>query len=213
MSPPWKSSRGRPETSGSAVLSRDTPYGNVIEAAARGATDGMKLVLNVTAMLIAFIALVALLDWLLTLVPLAFGAEGVVFGWARAGMSEPLSLARILGWLFFPVALVMGIAPADAAVVGGLLGEKLVLTEFVAYVDLGRIVESPDPVISRRSAIIASYALCGFANFVSIGVQLGGIGGIAPDRLPDLSRLALRAMTGGFIAACMTGAVVGVFLG
>jgi CNT family concentrative nucleoside transporter len=204
---------GHPETAGDAELARDTPYGNVIEAAARGATDGMKLAINVAAMLIAFIGLVALLDWLLTLVPIVFSAEGVAFGWTEVGLNEPLSLSRILGWLFFPVALIMGIAPADAAVVGGLLGEKLVLTEFIAYVDLGAIVNSADPVISRRSAIIASYALCGFANFASIGIQLGGIGGIAPERLPDLSRLALRAMTGGFIAACMTGAVVGVFLG
>ncbi len=204
---------GHPETTGDAELARDSPYGNVIEAAARGATDGMKLAINVAAMLIAFIGLVALLDWLLTLVPIVFSAEGVAFGWTEVGLNEPLSLSRILGWLFFPVALIMGIAPADAAVVGGLLGEKLVLTEFIAYVDLGAIVNSADPVISRRSAIIASYALCGFANFASIGIQLGGIGGIAPERLPDLSRLALRAMTGGFIAACMTGAVVGVFLG
>jgi len=203
---------GRPETSGEMRLDRNSPYGNVIEAAATGATDGMKLVLNVTAMLIAFIGLVALLDWSLTLVPVAFASEGVVLGWAQTGVSEPLSLARILGWLFFPVAIIMGITPADAAIVGGLLGEKLVLTEFIAYVDLGRIVGAEDPLITRRSAIIASYALCGFANFVSIGIQLGGIGGIAPDRLPDLSRLALRAMVGGFIAACMTGAVVGVFL-
>jgi CNT family concentrative nucleoside transporter len=204
---------GSPETAGVVRLDRTSPYGNVIEAAARGATDGMKLAINVAAMLIAFVGLVALGDWLLTLIPISFGADGVVVGWAAAGVSEPLSLARVLGWFFFPVAIVMGIAPADAAVVGGLLGEKLVLTEFIAYVDLGRIVSAPEPVISRRSAIIASYALCGFANFASIGIQLGGIGGIAPERLPDLSRVALRAMTGGFIAACMTGAVVGLFLG
>jgi CNT family concentrative nucleoside transporter len=203
---------GRPETSGDMKLSRETPHGNVIEAAARGATDGMKLAINVAAMLIAFVGLVALVDWLLTLVPVMFCGDGVAFGWAKPGLCEPLSLARILGWLFWPVAVIMGIAPGDAAVVGGLLGEKLVLTEFIAYVDLGRIVQAADPVISQRSAIIASYALCGFANFASIGVQLGGIGGIAPARLPDLSRVALRAMVGGFIAACMTGAVVGVFL-
>jgi len=204
---------GRPETSGGRTVSRETPYGNVIEAAARGATDGMKLAINVAAMLIAFVGLVALVDWVLTLVPIMFCSDGVAFGWAEPGVCEPLSLARILGWLFWPVAVIMGVAPVDAAVVGGLLGEKLVLTEFIAYVDLGRIVQATDPVISQRSAIIASYALCGFANFASIGVQLGGIGGIAPGRLPDLSRVALRAMVGGFLAACMTGAVVGVFLG
>ena len=203
----------RPETSGDVRLSRESPHGNVIEAAATGATDGMKLAINVTAMLIAFVALVAMLDWFLTWVPLAFTAEGVVLGLAQAGTSEPLSLARILGWCFYPVALLMGITPADAAVVGRLLGEKLVLTEFIAYVDLGAIVQAEAPVITQRSAIIASYAICGFANFAAIGVQLGGIGGMAPERLPDLSRLALRAMTGGFIAACMTGAVVGLFLG
>jgi len=203
---------GNPETIGDVAVSRATPYGNVIEAAARGATDGMKLAINVAAMLIAFVGLVAMVDWVLTLVPVAFGADGVALAWAEPGVAEPLSLARILGWLFWPVAVIMGVAPSDAAVVGGLLGEKLVLTEFIAYVDLGRIVQATEPVISRRSAIIASYALCGFANFASIGVQLGGIGGIAPDRLPDLSRVALRAMVGGFLAACMTGAVVGIFL-
>ncbi|MEE4272134.1 MAG: nucleoside transporter C-terminal domain-containing protein [Thermoanaerobaculales bacterium] len=204
---------GEPETSGDVKLSRDSPYGNVIEAAATGATDGMKLAINVAAMLIAFVALVAMLDWFLTWIPVAFTADGVAFGLAESGASEPLSLARILGWCFFPVALLMGITPADAAVVGRLLGEKLVLTEFIAYVDLGAIVQAEAPVITQRSAIIASYAICGFANFAAIGVQLGGIGGMAPERLPDLSRLALRAMTGGFIAACMTGAVVGLFLG
>jgi CNT family concentrative nucleoside transporter len=172
----------------------------------------MKLAINVAAMLIAFVGLVAMIDWLLTLVPIMFSEGGTALGWAEPEVGEPLSLARILGWLFLPVALLMGIASGDAAVVGGLLGEKLVLTEFIAYVDLGRIVQATEPVISERSAIIASYALCGFANFASIGVQLGGIGGIAPERLPDLSRVALRTMVGGFLAACMTGAVVGVFL-
>ncbi len=115
---------GHPETTGDAELARDTPYGNVIEAAARGATDGMKLAINVAAMLIAFVGLVALLDWVLTLVPIVFSAEGVAFGWAEAGVHEPLSLSRILGWLFFPVALIMGIAPADAAVVGRSAGRE-----------------------------------------------------------------------------------------
>ncbi len=171
---------------------------NVIEAAARGATEGMKLAFNVAAMLIAFVALVAMVDWVVALIPF---------------MGEPLSLSRILGWLFAPIAFCMGVPWDEATLVGRLLGEKIVLTEFIAYINLGQMVGGPEPQLSERSAIIASYALCGFANFASIGIQLGGIGGIAPSRMGDLAELGLRAMIAGSLAAFMTGTVAGMLIG
>ena len=149
-------------------------------------------------MLIAFVGLIAMFDWMI--------------GWMIIA-GEPLSLSRILGWCFSPIAFAMGVPWSEAGVVGGLLGEKLVLTEFIAYIHLGEIVNSATPVLSERSAIIASYALCGFANFASIGIQLGGIGGIAPERMGDLADLSIRAVIGGSLAAFMTGTVAGVLIG
>ncbi len=171
---------------------------NLMEAAANGASEGMKLALNVAAMLIAFVALVAMADWMLAALPDFAG--------------QPLSMSRLLGWLFTPIALAMGVPWAEAGVVGGLLGEKIVLTEFLAYIHLGTIMQAEDPVLSERSAIICSYGLCGFANFASIGIQLGGIGGIAPSRMSDLAQLALRAMIAGSLAAFMTGTIAGVLV-
>jgi concentrative nucleoside transporter, CNT family len=189
---------GEPATRGSVALRIEKLDRNVLEAAARGATEGVRLVLNVGGMLIAFVGLIAMADWALALVPLA---------------GEPLTLSRILGWLFAPIALMMGIPWAEALAVGTLLGEKLVLTEFIAYIHLSEMIAAPEARISQRSAIIASYALCGFANFASIGIQLGGMGGIAPTRMGDLADLALRAMVGGSLAAFMTATVVGALLG
>jgi len=186
-----------PRTMGK-VPSLPRTQGNVLEACANGAAEGMKLALNVAAMLIAFVGMVAMIDW--------------VLGWIVLG-EDPLSLSRILGWIFTPIALAMGVPWEEAPVVGMLLGEKIVLTEFIAFIHLGEIVNSEVPMISERSAIIASYALCGFANFASIGIQLGGIGGIAPGRMKDLASLALRAMIAGSLAAFMTGTVAGVLLG
>ena len=179
-----------------AVFERNSE--NVMEAAATGATDGMKLAINVAAMLIAFVGLVAMADWGMGLLPEVAGA--------------PLSLSRVLGWLFTPIALAMGIPWDEAGIVGGLLGEKLVLTEFLAYIHLGQIMEAESPVLSQRSAIICSYGLCGFANFASIGIQLGGIGGIAPQRMSELASLSLRAMVAGSLAAFMTGTIAGVLI-
>ncbi|MBW1881581.1 MAG: hypothetical protein JRJ84_24750 [Deltaproteobacteria bacterium] len=126
--------------------------------------------------------------------------------------SEPLSLSRILGWVFAPIAFIMGVPWSECTLIGDLLGQKLVLTEFIAYINLGTMVQSSEVMLSERSAVIASYALCGFANFASIGIQLGGIGGIAPKRMGDLASLGFKAMICGVIAACMTGAIAGVML-
>jgi CNT family concentrative nucleoside transporter len=188
---------GQPETAGTLEIKVEKTDRNVIEAAANGAATGVKLAINVAAMLIAFVGLIALVDFGLGLIPLS---------------GEPLSLARIFGWVFAPLAFSMGIPWHEAPVVGRLLGEKIVLTEFIAYINLGTIQAGPNP-LSDRSAIIASYALCGFANFASIGIQLGGIGGIAPSRMGDLAALGLRAMVGGSLAAFMTANIAGALLG
>ncbi len=199
-------------TAGSVKISVERLDGNVIEAAARGAKEGMALAINVAAMLVAFVGLIAMIDWFLTWVPIGFCADGVGFGWFMEAC-EPLSLSRILGWVFAPIAFSMGVPWGEAATVGTLLGEKIVLTEFIAYIHLGELINGANPVLSERSAVIASYALCGFANFASIGIQLGGIGGIAPERMRDLAELGLRAMIGGSLAAFMTGTIAGILIG
>jgi len=171
---------------------------NVIDAAARGASEGLYLALNVGAMLLAFVALIYLFNGLL--------------GWV-AGLAgiEGLTLETILGWLLAPLAWLMGVSWADAPTVASLLGIKTVLNEFFAYIQLAGVLGG-EGALEPRSAVIATYALCGFANFSSIAIQLGGIGGIAPSRRHDLSRLGLRAMIGGTIAAFMTATVAGMIL-
>jgi CNT family concentrative nucleoside transporter len=200
---------GTPDTAGTLKMTDERPDRNVMEAAARGATEGMSLAINVAAMLIAFVGLMAAVDWTFSLAPVAFCDNGVVYGWHEGCGS--LSLSRILGWAFTPIALLLGVDFSEASTVGMLLGEKLVLTEFVAYVHLGDIMASATP-LSPRGAIIASYALCGFANFASVGIQLGGIGGMAPGRMGDLAELGFRAMIGGSLATFMTACIAGVLL-
>jgi CNT family concentrative nucleoside transporter len=183
---------------------------NVMEAAALGATDGVKLALNVAGMLIAFVGLVAMVNWGFSLVPVSVCDGGLSLG-SVVGCA-PLSIEQLLGWLFAPIAVAMGVPFGEASLVGQLLGEKIVLTEFIAYIHLGGIISGDGPPqLSERSALIASYALCGFANFASIGIQLGGLGAIAPERLKDLSSIALRAMIAGSLAAFCTANVVGIF--
>ena len=178
-------------------LSVEKPYRNVIEAAAMGASEGMKLVLNVLAMLIAFVGLIAMCNFLVGF---------IVIG------GEPLTIQSILGYIFAPLAFCMGIPWDEAGLVGELLGEKLVLTEFIAYIHLGEMMAQEGSILSERSGVIASYALCGFANFASIGIQIGGIGGIAPNRISELSSMGLRAMIGGSLAAFMTATIAGVLI-
>lgn len=186
-----------PETASGLASKVERPDVNVIEAAARGAGEGLQLALNVGGMLLAFLALIALVNG--------------VLGWAGglAGFDD-LSLEGVLGALLAPVAWVMGVPWQDAAAVGSLMGLKTVATEFVAY--LGLAGEISEGGLSPRSATIAAYALSGFANFSSIAIQIGGIGGIAPRRRKDLSRLGLRAMIGGSVAAFMTAAIAGVLI-
>ncbi len=187
----------------------DSPDANVIDAAARGAYEGMKLALNVGAMLLAFIALIAFGNALLGL---PFGLYNDWMGLEGAAAVTPLTFQQILGWLFWPFAFLIGVPVAECATVGTLLGEKIVLTEFIAYLHLYESLSEGAAQLSHRTVVIASYALCGFANFGSIGIQIGGIGGIAPERRHDLARLGLRAMFGGMLASLMTAAVAGMLI-
>lgn len=171
---------------------------NAVDAVTIGALDGLRLALNIGAMIIAFLGLLALfnafLGWL----------GGILFS------LPTLSLELILAYLLAPIAWLMGIPWADCGQVGALLGKKTILNEFIAYLDLQKLIEGK--TISDRAVIIATYALCGFANIGSIGIQIGGIGGIAPTRQHDLARLGFRAMIGGTLACFMTAAIAGMLL-
>ena len=179
----------------------EKPDVNVIDAAARGAAEGLSLALNVGAMLLAFIALIHMCNGIL--------------GWVGGLLGAPgLTLEAILGFVLAPLAWLMGVPWSDAPTVASLLGVKTVLNEFVAYLQLAGTLENAaaGSGLQPRSIVIATYALSGFANFGSIAVQIGGIGGIAPSRRHDLSRLGLRAMVGGSIAAFMTATIAGMIL-
>ena len=192
-----------PLTRGTVNMEVEKTTANVIDAAAVGASDGLRLALNVGAMLLAFIALIALINWPLTWI-------GEVTGLADA-IGKPTDMATLLGYLLAPIAWVIGTPWADATAVGGLIGEKIVLNEFVAYAHLSEILRGDtDIVLSPEATLIATYALCGFANFSSIAIQIGGIGGLAPERRSDLARFGLRAVLGGSIATFMTATIAGV---
>jgi len=184
---------------------------NVIDAAARGAGDGLGLALNVGAMLLAFIALVAMVNAFLGWAGGVVGLTGLLHhaGWLTAG--QPLSLDWVLGRILSPLAWSMGVPWHDATTIGALIGTKTVLNEFVAYLQLSQLLAG-GANLSPRSVIIATYALCGFANFSSIAIQIGGIGGLAPDRRSDLARVGLRAMVAGTLAAFMTATIAGILV-
>jgi concentrative nucleoside transporter, CNT family len=192
-------------TMGHVEITIDEKHANVVDAATSGALEGLKLTLNVAAMLIAFLGLVALID----------AALGLVGGWVGGlfGYSWTWSLSTIFGYIFFPFAWLLGIPYADCIYAGELLGKKMVLNEFIAYAQM-MAWQQPDSgvVLSERSILILTYALCGFANFGSVGIQIGGIGGIAPDRKADLARLGMRAMIGGTLAMMMTACIAGILI-
>jgi CNT family concentrative nucleoside transporter len=179
---------GHPETMGTVRLNVPRTDVNVIDAVGRGTGEGLHLALNVGAMLISFLALIALLNAVLGL----------------AG----LSMQQIFGWVFAPIAWSLGVPWRDAPTIGNLLGTRMVLNEFVAYSQLGPLKATLDP----KSFTIATFALCGFANFSSIGIQIGGIGALAPDRRHDLARLGLRAMLAGTFANFLTATIAGMLL-
>lgn len=195
------------ETANTLDIKVDRTSVNVIDAAAAGATDGVTLVLNVSGMLLAFVALVALIDFLLGW---SSGALFGALGWsAWGGLLQPsLDLATVLKYAFAPLAWLIGIESGDVLDVGGLLGKKMVLTEFIAFQELGTMREQ----LSPRSFTMASYALCGFANLASIAIQIGGIGAMAPSRRSDLARLGMKAMLAGFVTTCLTAAIAGMLI-
>ena len=165
--------------------------GNVLESLGNGATEGLKLAANIAAMLIAFVALISLSNYILN-----------VFG---------TSLESLLGYIFMPLAYLMGAPWSESHILGSLLGQKLVLTELIAYLNLSDMIVGENG-LSEKTAVIASYALCGFSNFASIGIQLGGIGSIAPDRKKDISKLVTKAMIGGAIASWITACIAGILI-
>ncbi|MCK5075073.1 MAG: NupC/NupG family nucleoside CNT transporter [Calditrichia bacterium] len=188
-------------TKGSVKMKIEKTATNIIEAAATGASDGLKLALNVAAMLLAFIALIAMFNYILT-------GVGNAMGITISG--KPLSMESLMGWFLQPLAFIIGVPWGnDAFTVGSLIGKKIVVNEFVAYLDLG----AAKAVLSEKATIISTYALCGFANFSSIAIQIGGIGGIAPNRKHDLARFGLKAVLGGTIATMMTATIAGVLIG
>ena len=187
---------GTPETQGEVKVEVEKPGVNLIDAAARGAGDGLQLALNIGAMLIAFVALIALVNG--------------IFGWVHGLIPAfPVSLQTLLGWIMAPVAWLLGVSWKDAPSIGNLMGTRLVLNEFIAFAQLGPMKESLDP----KSFVIATYALCGFANLSSIAIQVGGIGALVPERRSDLARFGLRAVLAGTLANFMSAAIVGLLLG
>ncbi|AWH16502.1 NupC/NupG family nucleoside CNT transporter [Stenotrophomonas sp. ZAC14D2_NAIMI4_7] len=195
---------GTPLTRGTVKMEVEKTSSNIIDAAAAGAGDGLKLALNIGAMLLAFIALIALLNAPLTWI-------GDVTGLAAA-IGKPTNLSTIFGYVLAPIAWVIGTPWADATTVGSLIGQKVVINEFVAYTELSQIVNGQvaGVSLSDEGRLIATYALCGFANFSSIAIQIGGIGGLAPERRHDLAKFGLRAVLGGTIATFMTATIAGV---
>ncbi|MCC6293142.1 MAG: NupC/NupG family nucleoside CNT transporter [Bryobacterales bacterium] len=188
---------GSPETAGGVNVEIPKPGVNVIDAAATGAHDGLFLALNIGGMLIAFLALIALVNG--------------IFGWVQGATGAawlPASLEQLMGWIFSPAAWLMGVSWKDCSHIGQLLGTRLVLNEFVAFIELGKLKSALDP----KSFTIATYALCGFANLSSIAIQIGGIGALAPTRKSDLARLGLRAVMAGTLANVMSACIAGMLL-
>lgn len=189
----------QPLTAGTRIELESEQTLNGLDAAARGASEGMHLFLNILAMLIAFIGLVALTN--------------TTLGWLgqQLGAAGPWTLQAASGWLFRLPCWLMGVSWSEAKIIGELMGVKTILNEFVAYVDLSTRMRSATPGLSERAFLIAVYAMCGFANLGSVAIMIGGIGSIAPERRGDLARLGMRSILAGTLATMLTGCVVGVF--
>jgi concentrative nucleoside transporter, CNT family len=186
---------GKPATAGKVEINVEKTAVNVIDAAAQGAGDGLHLVLNIGAMLIAFLALIAMMNGMM--------------GWAHVHAAWfPKSLETFCGWVFAPIAWLLGVPWQDAPAIGGLLGTRLITNEMVAFQQLGPMKDH----IAPQSFTIATFALCGFANLSSIAIQIGGIGALAPNRKSDLARLGLRAVAAGTMANFMSACIAGMFL-
>jgi CNT family concentrative nucleoside transporter len=198
------------ETMGKVTLEVKSPYSNVIDAISHGAGDGMKITVNVNAMLIGFLGLIALINFLL----MKFGL--------LLHLDFSLSLEWIFGEIFSPMAWAMGVPTADVANVATMLGKKLTINEFVAFSDLtqtmvpnsaGILVKGYQSILSEKSLIIVSFAICGFANFSSVGMQIGGIGALVPERRADLAKLGMRALLCGTLASYLSATIAGMLMG
>jgi CNT family concentrative nucleoside transporter len=188
-----------PRTLGTTPEAPAQAAAGLLDAVTSGTLDGLRLAANVGAMLISFIALTKLFDF--------------TIGWLGAALLHtPLSLERILSWLFSPLAWLMGVPRQDVSKVAGLLGEKTVLNEFVAYSRMAEALGRDPAWLTQRGRLLASYALCGFANLGSIGIQIGGYGSLAPERRTDIARIAPRAMIGGLLTTCLVACVAGMLL-
>lgn len=194
--------RGEPKTAGEVKMAVEKTESSIIEAASKGALDGMHLSFIVGGLLIAFIALIALVNHFLGFVPIPFSA------------GEKLSMEWLLGHLFAPLTFLMGVPSSDVLTVGSLIGEKIVLNEFVAYSHLAQIIRGDivGVTLTKTGTTIATFALCGFANFSSIAINIGCIGGIAPERRGELAILGPRAMLAGALASCLTATIAGILI-
>lgn len=196
---------GEPETKGTVKVKIEKNASNVIEAAANGASDGLMLALNVGAMLIAFIGLIALINYLL----LNFGDVIGINAYLQTNYGNPLSFQLIIGMVLQFVAFGIGVPWNEALNFGSLFGTKIVLNEFVAYLDMGKMIH--DKIMTdEKTMLMATYALCGFANFASIAIQLGGLGPLAPERKSDLAQLGIKAVIGGSLATLLTATLAGI---
>lgn len=195
------------ETQGVVSLEIKKTNANLVDAISHGASDGLKVGLNVIAMLIGFIAIIALLDYVLAFIGSSLGSLGLSLAFIGIDINT-LSLNQILGSLFSLFAIAMGVPLKDAQIAGSLMGTKMVINEFVAYLDLAKIKEILDP----KTLLITSFALCGFANFSSIAIQVGGIGELAPERRTDLAKLGVRALICGTLASYMSATIAGILM-
>ena len=192
-------------------IPRDKAGKNILDAISNGAIEGLKLAVTVAALLLVFIAMVALLNYLLGDL---IGHYTGLNRWLSEMAGHPVifNFQTLIGWIFTPIAWIMGVCNADTGYVGSLLGTKIVLNEFVAYADLN-ILKNAGTFIQEKSIIIATFALCGFANISSIGMQIGGIGVLAPDQRKTLTRYGFLAMICGTLASCMSATIVGMIIG
>jgi CNT family concentrative nucleoside transporter len=186
------------QTMGNVKLEVKSPYVNLIDARSHGASDGMKIALNVIAMVVGFIALVTMIDWMLIHIAHIFDPN------------LDLSLNRIFGWIFYPLAWAMGVPSQDISGVATLLGQKLTINEFVAFKSLA---SKSIPIVTEKGLLIVSIAICGFANFASVGMQIGGISELAPSRRTDLAKLGMKALLAGTLASYLSATLAGIILG
>lgn len=188
---------GNPVTKDGVKLDKEKTANNIIEAAANGALEGIQIAINVGGLLIAFVALIAFLNYVLSFIGGFFGANFITLNW-------------LFGKLFSPIAYLMGIPVSDIATAGNLLGQKVVLNEFVAYGNLGPLIAKH--ALNDKTIVILTYALCGFANFSSIAIQIGSIGGLAPEKRKDIAKLGLRAVLAGSLSTFMTATIAGLLI-